>query len=96
MAVTIKRKVLCGALRLGDSPEEMAEVERLLTYSKTAVERHVAICPDEVHNESVCRLAGYLFDQPNAGRGLAYANAMRNSGAASILAPYRVHRAGII
>ena len=96
MAVTIKRKALCHALRLGDSDAEMAEVERLLTYATTAVTRHVAICPDEVHNESVCRLAGYLFDQPNAGRGLAYGNAMRNSGAASILLPWRTHRAGII
>ena len=48
---------------------------------------------DVVHNESVVRLAGYLFDQPNAGRGVAYA-ALRNSGAAAILLPYRVRRAG--
>ena len=40
------------------------------------------------------RLAGYLFDQPNAGRGLPFANAGRNSGAWAILLPFRVHRAG--
>ena len=45
-------------------------------------------------NEAVRRLGGYLFDQPEAGRGDAYANAMRNSGAARMLLPYRVHRAG--
>ena len=31
---------------------------------------------------------------PEAARGDAYANAMRNSGAARMLLPYRVHRAG--
>ena len=41
-------------------------------------------------------LSGYLFDQPNAGRGSTYANALRNSGAAAILMPYRVHRAGSV
>ena len=45
-------------------------------------------------NEAAIRLAGYLFDQPNAGRGLSYANAGRNSGAWAILLPFRVHRAG--
>ena len=95
MAVTIKRKALCDALRLGNSDAEMAEATRLLAYSTTAVTRHVAICPDEIHNESVIRLSSYLFEQP-IGRGLAYANALRNSGAASIMAPYRVHRAGAI
>ena len=45
-------------------------------------------------NEAAIRLAGYLFDQPNAGRGLSFANAGRNSGAWAILLPFRVHRAG--
>lgn len=31
---------------------------------------------------------------PNAGRFAAFADVLRNSGALSILAPYRVHRAG--
>ena len=45
-------------------------------------------------NEAVRRLAGYLLDQPEASRSDAYANAMRNSGAARMLLPYRIHRAG--
>ena len=32
--------------------------------------------------------------RPNAGRGLSFAHALRNSGAAAILLPYRIHRAG--
>ena len=96
MAVTIQQAALSEALRLGGSDAETAEATRLLAYAKRAVERHVAICPDEVHNESCIRLSAYLYDQPNAGRGLGFANALRSSGAASILLPYRVHRAGVV
>ena len=45
-------------------------------------------------NEAVRRLAGFLFDQPEAGRSDGYSNALRNSAAARMLLPYRVHRAG--
>ena len=96
MAVTIKRAELSDALRLGQSNVEMAAATRLLDYATHAVTRHVLTCPDAVHNESVVRLCAYLYDQPNAGRGAVYANALRNSGAASILAPYRIHRAGSV
>ena len=85
MAVTIKRAELSDVLRLGHSGPEMAEATRLLAYATAAVTKHVPICPDEISNEAAIRLAGYLFDQPNAGRGATYANALRNSGAAAIL-----------
>ena len=84
---------LAAALRLGDTAEETAEVTRLLTYATEAVTRHAPNAPDEVHKEAVIRLAGYLFDQPFAGGG-RFAQPLRNSGAAAILFPYRVHRAG--
>ena len=39
--------------------------------------------------------AAFLYDQPNAGRGVAYANAMRSSGAgARSCCRIRIHRAG--
>ena len=94
MAVTLSAEELAGALRLGDSSEELAEVTRLLAYCAGAVTKHVADAPDFAHNEATRRLAGYLYDQPEAGRGDAYANGLRNSGAASMLLPYRIHRAG--
>ena len=94
MAVTLTAAQLTGALRVGDSAEEQAEVTRLLAYASEAVTRHSPNAPETTANEGVVRLAAYLFDQPNAGRGMAYANALRNSGAAAILLPYRVHRAG--
>ena len=96
MAVTLSVEELRAALRLGSTDAETAEATRLLAYSSAAITKHVPDAPDAVHNESCVRLSGYLFDQPNAGRGAAYANALRNSGAAAILLPYRVHRAGAV
>ena len=94
MAVTLTVAELLAALRLGDSAEEHDEVERLLKYSTEAVTKHAPQATDTAMNEAVRRLSGYLFDQPEAGRGMAYANAMRSSGAARMLLPYRIHRAG--
>ena len=48
-----------------------------------------------MHNEAARRLAGYLFDMPEASRSGAYANALRNSGAGRMLLTYRVHRLGL-
>ena len=95
MAVTLSVAQLAAALRLGDSAEETAEVTRLLAFATEAVTKHAPNAADTAMNEAVRRLAGYLFDQPEASRGDAYANAMRNSGTARMLLPYRVHRLGI-
>ena len=94
MSVTITIAEIVAALRLSDSPEELAEATRLLAYATEAVTKHVEIAPDAVHNEAVRRLVGYLYDQPEASRGDSYSNALRNSGSARMLLAYRVHRAG--
>ena len=94
MAVTITVEELRAALRLNDSAEETAEVTRLLAYASEAVTQHSPEASDTAMDEAVRRLSGYLFDMPEAGRGDAYANALRNSGAARMLLPYRIHRAG--
>ena len=98
MALSLTQAELSAAIRLGDSAEEVAEATRLLTYVVAAISRHLGdayeAAPEAVVNEAGIRLAGYLFDQPNAGRGLSFANAGRNSGAWVILLPFRVHRAG--
>ena len=98
MALTLTQAELSAAIRLGDSTEEVAEATRLLAFTTEAIKRHLGAAyedaPEVIVNESAIRFAGYLFDQPNAGRGLSFANAGRNSGAWTILLPYRVHRAG--
>ena len=95
MAVTLTVAELVAALRLTNTAEETTEVTRLLSYASQAVIRHVPDAPDAVHNEAARRLCGYLYDQPESSRDSAYSNALRNSGAARMLLPYRVHRAGI-
>ena len=94
MAVTITAAELVAALRLGDSAEEHAEVVRLRAYAAEAVEHHAPDASDTAHNEATRRLCGFLYDMPEAGRGMAYSNALRSSGAARMLLPYRIHRAG--
>ena len=94
MAVTLTATELAAALRLLGTDEETAQATRLLAYASLRVEKHAPAAPDVVMNEAVIRLAGYLFDQPFAPAGARYANALRNSGAGSMLLPYRVHRAG--
>ena len=98
MALTLTQAELSAAIRLGDSAEEVAEATRLLAFVIEAISRHLGAAyedaPEVIVNEAGIRLAGYLFDQPNAGRGVSFANAGRNSGAWTILLPYRLHRAG--
>ena len=97
MAVTITVGDLLSALRLGTTDAETAQATRLLSYATAAVEKHAPEAESTIiQNEAVVRLAGYLFDAPTAGRGAVYANALRNSGAAAILLPYRIHRAGSV
>lgn len=94
MAVTITAADLLAALRLGSTAEETAQAERLLTYATTAVEKHAPDAPEAVQNEAVIRVAAYEYDRPTAPRGSGYASSLRNSGAASMLLPYRTHRGG--
>ena len=94
MAVTIDRGMLSNALRLGNAPDEMAEALRLLEYATEAVTKYAPHAPDVAHNEAAIRLAGYLYDAPGSFARTGYSRALANSGAASILLPYRVHRMG--
>ena len=63
MSVTLTAAQLVSALRLSDSPEELAEATRLLAYATEAVTKHVADgALHSVHDEAVRRLCGYLYD----------------------------------
>ena len=81
--MTLTVAELSAALRLGDSAEETAEATRLLAFTTEAVTKHAPDAPDVAHNEAAIRLAGYLFDQPTAGRGAGYADSLRT------VAPWR-------
>ena len=95
MAVTITRAQLAARIRLGRTQTELDETDELLAYATEAVTKHAPLAPDVVHNEAVYRLAGYIYDRPFASADTRFSNALRNSGAASALLPYRVHRLGL-
>ncbi|MDE0289439.1 MAG: hypothetical protein OXM88_12840 [bacterium] len=96
MAVTLTSEQLAAAIRVGTTDEETAMVTRLLAYATQAVSRHLADeydnAPEAVVNEATIRLAAYLYDLPHV---TGPHSPLRNSGAASILEPYRQHRAGL-
>ena len=98
MAITITVEQLAAAMRLGATTEETAQATRLLAYATEAIQNHLGTAfnsaPDTAVNEATIRLCAFLYDQPHVSRG-GTANAMRNSGAARILLPYRVHRLGV-
>ena len=94
MAITLTIAELVDELRVGSSPEELAKVTRLHGYASEAVIRHASGATDAAHNEAVVRLAAYLYDQPSVTRADGVSKALRSSGAARILLPYRLHRAG--
>ena len=94
MVVTISRPKICEAIRAGDSAEEMAAVTRLTATAKALIERYAPDAPTAICNEACIRVVGYLYDMLTAPSGTAYANALRNSGAASLLLPWRAHRVG--
>ena len=94
MAITLTVPELATACRVGDSTDETAQLTRLLAVASALVLKNSPDAPDDIQNEAVIRVTGYLWDQPGASPGTSYNNAMRNSGALSLLLPWRVHRAG--
>ena len=96
--MSITTAEIAAAIRVGSTTAETAEVERLRTYAIEAISHYLgaayADAPESVVNEATVRLVGYLYDIPTVSRGDGFANALRFSGAARMLLPYRVHRAG--
>ena len=95
MSVTLTAAQLAAAIRLGDSNDELAEAQRLLTVATQLVTDDAPNAPDSIQNEAVVRIAGYLYDMPTAGRGDGYANPVRSSGAGRLLAAYRTRNLGV-
>ena len=100
MAITLTTDALLNALRLGTTPEETSEAQRLLSFATQTISDYLGDeytdAPEAIVNEAAIRLCGFIFDMPYAARGAAFANALRNSGAGAMLLPYRIHRAGSV
>ncbi len=101
MAVTRSLAQLAGDLRLGDGtlfPSGPAAVVlgRIDATARAMVTTYAPDAPDAIANEAYVRLAGWLYDQDPSGANPGGPNALRASGAASLLATYRVRRGGVI
>ena len=94
MAVSATVSDVARSIRAVDSPDVMAEIADLLAYASAEVTRIAPLAPDVVHNRAAISVVGYLYDRGTAGREMAYANVVRNSGAGAMLLPYRTHRGG--
>lgn len=83
-------------------------VDRLGRVAAALVQRYAPSAPEEIMDEAVVRFTGYLAQSDFGAirgetigpRGVEYqtnhAAAFRNSGAAMLLSPWRVRRAGVI
>ena len=99
MAVTRTLAQLAGDLRAGDGATDptgpvAVVLARIDATARAMVVKFAPDAPDAIHNEAYVRLAGWLYDMDPSGPGNA--NALRASGAAALLGPYRERRAGLI
>ena len=89
---------------------ELDEAERLLAVASAMVSRYAPDAPTAVVNEATVRFSGYLASSEASGYGAyrqvgvgfdvglqhLHGPAFRNSGAAMLLSPWRIRRAGAI
>lgn len=97
--------VACLGAEIGATDERVGQ---LGATAAALVERHAPAAPQPIKNEAVIRCAGWLCQQPagsvrservgdlSTGYSPAMLSALRHSGAAALLAPWRVRRAGSI
>ena len=97
MAITVQE--FAKAIRLSvDDPTgtALADATRLLAFCNAAIERYAgAEVPEAISDMAVVQLGQYLYDAPVAERSRPQ-SALANSGVRAMLAPYRVHRAGVM
>ena len=101
MAVTRTLAELAADVRLGDGATDPTGphgviLARIAGAARVLVEQYAPDAPDEISNEAFTRLAGYLMDHDPSGMMRGGPSPIRSSGAASLLAPWKVRRGGLI
>lgn len=69
-------------------------VDRLVKAASALVSSYAPDAPEAVQDEAVLQLVGYMHDAPESTAFTR--NAFIQSGAGSLLSPYRMHDAGVI
>ena len=101
MAVTRTLTQLAADLRIGDGTTaptgaNLVLLTRIAATATAMVTKYSPNAPDAIHDEALVRLSGWLFDSDPSGANPGGPVAMRASGAASLLSPYKIRRAGLI
>lgn len=73
------------------------EIETLVAAATALVTKYAPFAPEAVQDQAVLQIVGYVHDGPNwTERRAVTHNAMLSSGAAAMLTPWKVRRAGAI
>ena len=95
MALTIQD--VLEAIRVEDSMVNQRTVTRIQKTVESLVEHYAPNAPVNVKDQAIIQATGYIHEAPAASPARTnFANAFHNSGAASLLAPWREHSAGVI
>ena len=95
MAVSITD--LLAAIHVEDTAANQTAVTRVRDAVTALVEKYAPDAPDAVKDQATVQAVGYIWESPaSAPARMNFANAMQNSGANALLAPWRVHGAGVI
>ena len=111
-SVTITAEELAEeiGIHLDTRPADITRARRLLAVATERVNRYAPLAHSAMKNEACIRYAGYLNGSDYGGvksesigpRSVEYtspttnASAFRSSGAAALLSPYKIRRAGSI
>ena len=101
MAVTRTVTQMAADLRIGDGTTVPSGAVAVLLGRIDATARAMVLefapdAPDAIHDEAYVRLAGFLYDADPSGSTPGGPSALRSSGAAALLGPYKVRRGGLI
>ena len=98
MAVTLTLEQLADHLRIERAAIGAGEPTRtilveLMQVATERVEQYAPNAPRDTQNLAVARFAGYVYDAPTSSAGATYGPAFLNSGAVSLLNPWKAARA---
>ena len=93
---------------IADGMADDSIIQRVGSVAAERVEREVSNAPQAVRDEAVIRFAGYLYSADfgairkesigpqDVEHVTNHSNAWKNSGAAALLSPWKIRRAGVI
>ena len=95
--MAVKIADLLEAIRADANATNTKAVTRIHGAVLELVEGYAPDAPDAVKDQAVVQCVGYIWESPASSPArMNFANAMQNSGANAMLAPWRDHRAGVI